>query len=120
MEVPLQGRCERILWFSLPVFDYHYRHAHAWGDRIGIRGRAILHEHLRKVLAAVIGEVMKKDLRVPRKRGRQVPADLLSNYVASTFVLVLNWWLDKRMFLPPKEIDELFRGLATPTLAALT
>lgn len=39
---------EWILWFSLPVFDHHYRHAHAWGDRIGPRGRTILHEHLRK------------------------------------------------------------------------
>ena len=92
---------ERILSFSLPVFEHHYRHAHAWGDRIGARGRATLHEHLRRVLADVIRDTADKELQVRRKAARhQVPADLLSNYVASTFVLVLNWWLDKKMLLP--------------------
>jgi len=92
---------------------------HAWGDRIGPRARAILHEHLRTVLAGVIADVMKKDFRTARTGPLRVPADLLSNYVSSTFVLVLNWWLDKGMFLPPREIDNLFRGLTTPTLNAL-
>jgi AcrR family transcriptional regulator len=64
---------DRILWFSLPVFEHHHRHAHAWGDRIGTRGRAILHEHLRRVLADVIAEVMKKELRGRTARGTQDP-----------------------------------------------
>jgi AcrR family transcriptional regulator len=28
---------DRILWFSLPIFEHHYSHAHAWGDRIGTK-----------------------------------------------------------------------------------
>lgn len=108
-----------IVWFSLPVFEHHYRHAHAWGDRIGAKGRALLHEHLRRVLAALIADAMKKEFRSLGKVTRQVTPELLSNYVASTFVLVLNWWLDKRMPLPPREIDNLFRRLAMPTLTAL-
>ena len=107
-----------LLWFSLPVFEHHHRHAHAWGDRIGARGRAILHEHLRQVLAKRIGGVVKKELRGTRNVG-QIPVDLLSEYVASTFVLVLNWWLDCRMPMPPKQIDTLFRTLTSPTLAAV-
>jgi len=43
----------------------------------------------------------------------------VSEYLASTFVLVLNWWLDQRLRLPPKEIDNLFRSLTSPTLAAV-
>jgi len=107
-----------LLWFSLPVFEHHHRHAHAWGDRIGARGRAILHEHLRQVLAKRIGGVVKKELRGTRNVG-QIPVDLLSEYVASTFVLVLNWWLDCRMPMPPAQIDSLFRNLTSPTLAAV-
>jgi AcrR family transcriptional regulator len=107
-----------LLWFSLPVFEHHHRHAHAWGDRIGARGRAILHEHLRQVLAKRIGGVVKKELRGTRNMG-QIPADLLSEYVASTFVLVLNWWLDGKMPIPPKQIDILFRTLTSPTMAAV-
>lgn len=110
---------EWVLWFSLPVFEHHHRHAHAWGDRIGARGRAILHEHLRRALTELIREVMKKGLRMGRPSARHIPTEVISTYVASTFVLVLNWWLDNRMRLAPKEIDEVFRRLTLPTLAAI-
>jgi AcrR family transcriptional regulator len=112
-------RYAQILWFSLPVFEHHYRHAHAWGDRIGARGRAILHEHLRRVLTDIITEVMKNDSPPGRQSARQIQPELVSAYIASTFVLVLNWWLDKRMRLSPKEIDEVFRRLTLPTLEAV-
>jgi AcrR family transcriptional regulator len=113
-----KGR-DRLLWFSLPIFEHHYRHAHAWGDRIGTRGRAILHEHLRLVLAKIIGSSMKQEFGgALRKPLRQMPPDLVAEYVASTFVLVLNWWLDNKMPLPPKEINDIFRRLILPTLAA--
>ncbi len=120
--VSLSGQREdRILWFSLPVFEYHYQHRHphqSRGDKIGHRGRAILHEHLRRVLADIIAAVVTKDVRMGRKGAGEIPADLLSHYIASTFVLVLNWWLDKKMSLPPKQIDDLFRKLILPSLAA--
>ena len=110
---------DRILWFSLPVFEHHYRHAHAWGDRIGQRGRAILHEHLRRVLTELIADAMKKESRPGRTGTRQIPPEIVSAYVASTFVLVLNWWLDNRMRSQPKEIDGVFRRLTLPTLASI-
>ena len=116
--VPGKGN-EWILWFSLSVFEHHYRHAHAWGDKIGPRGRAILHEHLRRVLTEIVAEAIKKDLPWRRQTARLLPANLLSSYVASTFVLVLNWWLDNRMRLTPKQIDDVFRRLTLPTLTAV-
>ena len=110
---------DQSLWFSLPIFEHHYRHAHAWGDRIGAKGRAVLHEHLRTVLTGIITQVMKKDYRPARPSPRQMPPELVSAYVASTFVLVLNWWLDTKMRLAPKEINDVFRRLTSPTLATL-
>ena len=110
---------DRFLWFSLPVFEHHYRHAHTWGDRIGTRGRAILHEHLRRLLAKTVRSSMKQELGAVRETSLHIPVDLMSEYMASTFVLVLNWWLDKQMFLPPKEINDLFRKIILPTLNAV-
>lgn len=107
---------ERVLWFSLPIFEYHYQHRHNGRDRMGARGRALLHEHLRKVLAETIVDAIKKDFRTGRKP-RQIPPDLLAGYVASTFVLVLNWWVERGMPIPPKQINEVFRALLSPTLA---
>ncbi len=110
---------DRLLWFSLPVLEHHHRHAHAWSDRVGARGRAILHEHLRQVLAKRIGSMVKKELRGIRNAPGHIPAELFSEYVASTFVLVLNWWLDRKMPMAPKQIDNLFRVLISPTLSAV-
>jgi hypothetical protein len=78
-----------------------------------------LHEHLRRVLADLIAEVMKREFRIGRLSARQIPAEVVSAYVASTFVLVLNWWLDNRMRLQPNEINDVFRRLTLPTLAAI-
>jgi hypothetical protein len=39
-------------------------------------------------------------------------------YVASTFILVLDWWALSRDPLPPEKIDEHFRSLVLPALEA--
>src|SRR5262249_4015382 len=75
---------DRLLWFSRAVFEHHHSHAHAWGDRIGNRGRAILHERLRRVLAQMIASAMKQEFRAVRKPSKQIPAELVSEYLAST------------------------------------
>ena len=105
---------ERLIWFSLPIFDHHDRHKHAGEVRIGPRGRAVLHEHLRKVLA----ELIAGDVRKSYRRGKaQIPPDLLAHYIASTFILVLNWWIDSHSRLRPREVNELFHSLVLPVLA---
>ncbi len=108
---------EKLIGFSLPIFEYHDQHRHTGEARMGTRGRAIIHEHLQKVLVELIADV-SKDFHGRRKTADQIPRDLLVQYVASTFTLVLNWWLERRSPLPPKEVNDLFRALILPTLAA--
>jgi AcrR family transcriptional regulator len=112
------GRHERVLSFSLPVFEHVDRHRRAGEGRMGTRGRAILHEHLRRVLGDLVADDLRKDLQTRGKATGEVPSDLLVQYVASTFVLVLNWWVEGRSRLRPTEVNALFRALVLPTLAA--
>jgi AcrR family transcriptional regulator len=115
-----ERRDERLLWFSLPVFEHldHLRHA---GElKLGSRGRAILHGHLQKVLADLIAEDVKRSFRGRRKAAGQIPSDLLVQYIDSTFILVLNWWVENKCPVPPKEVDGLFRSLIAPTLKRLS
>jgi hypothetical protein len=84
---------------------------------MGTRGRTIVHEHLQKVVADQIADDTKKHLQGRRRAGSQLPPDLLVQYVAST-ILVLNWWVESRNPLPPKEVDALFHALVQPTLVA--
>ena len=86
-------------------------------DRMGTRGKAILHEHLRTVLADVIADSVRRDSSRAGRKSRRFPVELLADYVASTFVLVLNWWAGKAMPLPPKEVNDLFHTLISPSLA---
>lgn len=44
---------------------------------------------------------------------------LLVQWIASTFVLVLNWWVESDSSLSAREADSLFRGLIEPSLAKL-
>src|SRR5262249_62211820 len=85
---------------------------------MGTKGRAILHEHLQQVLTELIADDVKKESQVQRETTGQMPPDLLAQYVASTFILVLNGWVERRSPLPPKEVNDLFRALILPTLAA--
>ena len=118
-ELPASGtRQERIIRFSLPVFEHIHRHREAGAAGMGARGRAILHEHLQRVLADLIADDVRKALQGRRKSAGQVPPELLSQYVASTFVLVLNWWVESNNALHPKDVDALFRALTLPTLSA--
>ena len=109
---------ERIIWFSLPIFEYHHQHRRTGEARMGTRGRAILHEHLQKVLAQLIADDVRQDFQERQKTAAQIPQDLLVQYVASTFILVLNWWVESRSPLAPRELNNMFRALVRPTLAA--
>jgi AcrR family transcriptional regulator len=112
------NRHEQLLWFSLPILEYHDQQRRRSEAKMGTHGRAIIHEHLRKVLAQLIADEVRRDHRGRRNTMDQIPSDLLVQYVASTFILVLNWWLESRNQLPPREVNDVFRSLVLPTLAA--
>jgi AcrR family transcriptional regulator len=112
------GRYENVLWFSLPIFE-HIRQQRQVGEaKIETKGRAIIHEHLQKILAAQVADDVNKDFQGRRKTQGQVPQDLFVQLITSTFLLVLNWWVESRSPLPPKDVNDLFRALILPTLVA--
>jgi AcrR family transcriptional regulator len=117
-EIPASGkRPERIIRFSLPVFEHIHRHRQAGAAGMGSRGRAIIHEHLQRVLAELVADVVGKEFQGRRKAANHIPLDILVQYLASTFVLVLNWWVESNSPLRPKEVNDLFRALTLPTLS---
>jgi hypothetical protein len=110
-------RHEQLLWFSLPILEYHDQHRRGSEAKMGAKGRAILHEHLRQVLAELIADEVRRGRRKRRDAPGQIPSELLVQYVASTFILVLNWWLESGGPLSPQEVNGVFRALVLPTLA---
>jgi AcrR family transcriptional regulator len=118
--LPLSGRpYEQIIWFSLPIFEHIDEHRRASGASLGSRGRAIIHEHLQRLLAELIADGVTRNFQSRRKTAAQIPPDMVVQYIASTFILVMNWWLERKRPVPPQEINELFRALILPTLATM-
>jgi AcrR family transcriptional regulator len=111
-------RPEKIIWFSLPIFVYLYQHRRRGEARMGTRSRAIVHEHLRSVIAELIADDVREQCEGRRKAAAQISPDLLVQYAASTFILVLNWWVESRSPLTPNEGNDLFHALILPTLTA--
>jgi AcrR family transcriptional regulator len=114
------GRHERILWFSLPIFEHVQQHRSRAGIKMGTRGRAIIHEHLRTVLADLIAEEVHKSLQGCGKKASDISPALLAHFIASTFILVLDWWLEDRKELPPQAINDVFRSLVLPALTHIS
>jgi AcrR family transcriptional regulator len=110
---------DRIVEFSRPIFEHIYQHRRTGAAMMGVRGRAVVHDHLQKIVADQIADEVRKHVQGRRKSPTKIPPDLLAQYVASTFILVLNWWVETRNPLPAAEADALFRTLVIPTLTVV-
>lgn len=102
---------DRVLWFSLPIFEYHYAHLHDGRLPVDHKAKAIHQERLAQVIIEMIEDAARVEF--------QSSADLIMQYIASTFVLVLNWWVDSHNAAAPQDVDSVFRSLVLPTLSAI-
>jgi hypothetical protein len=112
------------LSFSLPMFEFHSQHRKDFERQFLHRarktsgsGRAIVHEHFRTAITELIADQIRKSaLGRRKKRVSDLPDDLVAQYLASTFVLVLTWWLGAKSDLTAREVDELFRAIVGPAV----
>ena len=111
---------ERILASTLRFLEHLEIHRRGGGIRVGPRGRAVLHEHLRRVLVESIAAELARGEGQDGNAYPAAAADLRVRQLASTFVTVLDWWIETRAPLGPREVNELFRTLATPALDAIS
>jgi AcrR family transcriptional regulator len=117
---PRGGRWyENIIAFSQAIFEHLEHHRRTREAKMGARGRTILHEHLREVLAHSVREALERELSGGGVTIAPLTADLLALYVASTFVLVLNSWTESLKPSSARDVDRLFRALVLPTLCAI-
>src|SRR5262245_15537403 len=110
---------EGIVWFSLPILEHIEKHRRTGGATMGRQGRMALHEHLEEAIAGLILDEVRSGLSTSRSVAGQIPPELLVRWIASTFVLVLNWWVESDRPLPARQADSQFRRLIEPALRTL-
>jgi len=106
----------KVLSFSFPVFDYIGGCRHAADAKMGRKGRTILHQHLRRVLRNQIRDDVRQALEAGNGLTSSIPADLAVEYIVTTFILVLNWWVESRSPLSAREVDDVFLALVVPAV----
>lgn len=107
---------ERVVRFSRPMLEHIGQHLRAGKGGMGYRSRSIVHERLRQVLAQHVAEEVGRVARRPAS-GR-VPPELLARHVTSSFIGVVDWWVESASKLSPAEVDQTFRSLVVPALVA--
>jgi AcrR family transcriptional regulator len=112
------SRNDELLWFSKTIFEHVDRQRRTTMHRLGPRGAAILHRRLNQVLVKLIDERLRAEPRKQHQGADRIPSDLLAQYLAGTFVLVLNWWIESKRQIAPHVVNDLFRSLVLPMLAA--
>jgi AcrR family transcriptional regulator len=110
---------ERIIGFSLAMFEHakEYREVHR--ALLGSNAEPIVRRHIHSALAGVIRQEVRMEL-LKRKRGDcPVSPELLTHFLVSTHISVLTWWLHAKSPLRPKDIDVAYRHLVLPCLASI-
>ena len=109
-------RYERVIGFSLAMFEHAYDHKKIFLTQVGRPGWLLVSQHIEEILV----QLMKDEARALFKRNAssEVPFELFIHSLGATFMSVMTWWFNFKRPLPPKEINALFRELVMPTLAA--
>jgi AcrR family transcriptional regulator len=110
------GLADRLVRFSLPILEHIERYRVAHGSAVGAQGQAVVHEHLERVLVQLVADDLRRASRCRQEGGHTVPCELLARHLASTFLLVVEWWLQSVELLPAKKANDLFRALALPAV----
>lgn len=110
-------RAEWLLRFSVPVLEHIEGFRHTAHRAAHVRGQRVVHERLRQMLAELITDDMRRaELHGVTGERDGVPLSLLAEHIASTFVLLLNWWVERSVALSALEVNDVFRALILPTL----
>ena len=110
------GSADRILRFSLPILEHIERYRDASDSPVDAKKLAVVHEHLEQVLVELIVDDLKRAGQCHRESEFSVPCDLLARHVASTFLLVLSWWVEFGQPIQSRKVNDLFRALILPAV----
>jgi AcrR family transcriptional regulator len=110
---------EGIVWFGLPILEHIEGHRRTEGATVGHRGRRTMHQSLQQAVARLVEDEVRAALRRSHRAPGSIPPGLVARWVASTFVLVLNWWVESDSALSAGDADRVFRGLIEPSVAQI-
>ena len=106
----------RLLGYSLPLFQHIQRNFRVCRALLSSHSGAIGEPHMRRILTDLVRQEMTAS--VPLGVTPAVPLDVVVHYTVSALIGLLTWWTDEQLPCSPEEIDQQFRALTMPGIAA--
>lgn len=110
---------ERVIRFSLPMFEHAQEYRRVNRALLGSSAEAVVRRCIHSVLATIVSRELTHELQNRKRSNAPVPPELLIQFLVSTFVSVLSWWLNSKNPVPPRDIDAAYRHLVVPCLASI-
>jgi AcrR family transcriptional regulator len=116
---PLGKSYERIIGFSLGMFEHVDEYRAVNRAMLGSNAEAVVRRYIHSALVTVVDQEVRAELRKRKRADCLVSPELLTHFVVSSFISVMTFWLNTRNPIPPAEIDTAFRLLVLPSLASI-
>lgn len=97
---------------SRELFQHVYDHQPLYLALVGARRADKIFGQGQAALSRVI--MARLDEALAKEQLPAIPIPILSNYLAGTFMVLLRWWLDNKVPLPPERLHDIFQQLALP------
>ena len=112
-------RHDVVIGFSGAMFEHAHEYRNVYYALLHTQGWPLFRQRLQEILQELIRRECKAEIQKLRKADSEVPVDLFVHYLTSALLSVLTWWLDRRSRLAPREINDVFRSLISPTINAV-
>jgi AcrR family transcriptional regulator len=110
---------ERILGFSLAMFEHASGHRELLRALLGSSAEPVVRREIYSVLTAVVGQEVEKELQRRKRATCPISPELLIHSLVSTYISMLTWWLNSKNPVPPKDMDAAYRHLILPGLGSI-
>jgi AcrR family transcriptional regulator len=108
---------EWLLLPSLALFRHIGEHHHLYRAMIGGRGIDVVERTIHNALVAHAQTHL--DQLVVEEGLPSAPPEVIVTYLVGALLALLTWWLDNDQPYPPEQMDEIFRQLTIPGVAAI-
>ena len=110
---------ENVIAFSRPMFEHAYGYREIYFALLNTGAWPMVRQQLQEVVEELIRRECKAEVAKLKTANSDVPLDLFIHYLNAAFFAVLIWWMDRRSWLAPAQIDDVFRSLVLPTVHAV-
>jgi AcrR family transcriptional regulator len=102
---------------SLHMFQHAQSQHMLYRALAGKQSGSAMIAHFHKYLFSLLQEHLKSQFA--GRNNLAVPIDVMANYLVSSFIALLTWWLDHDFPYPAERINEMYRMLIQPGFEAI-